>query len=173
MSDNFEYLYSLTKEIVISKNKDIKRLQARIADLEQLVKLRNMEIDQFNAGFEAARDGKPESDHPNYDIDTDDWLPGYAWGAFEPMKQRIAELEKDLERKTGAVDGLRVTEGQLMQMIENLERENAALKEAQRIDKSTWFYKNCKRQRKCEAKICQVCPFRKSIEQQEKHPESI
>jgi hypothetical protein len=35
------------------------------------------------------------------------------------------------------------------------------------IDKSTWFYENCKRQRKNNAKICQECPFRKSIEEQE------
>jgi hypothetical protein len=30
--------------------------------------------------------------------------------------------------------------------------------------KQTWFYTNCKRQRKADAKICQVCPFRKDIE---------
>jgi hypothetical protein len=36
------------------------------------------------------------------------------------------------------------------------------------IDKSSWFYKNCKANRKKEAKICQVCPFRKGIEEQEK-----
>ena len=35
------------------------------------------------------------------------------------------------------------------------------------IDMTTWFYKNCKRQRKNEAKICQVCPFRTMIEEQE------
>lgn len=32
--------------------------------------------------------------------------------------------------------------------------------------KST-FYKNCKRRRKEEAKICQDCPFREWIEKQE------
>ena len=36
-----------------------------------------------------------------------------------------------------------------------------------RIDKKGRFYKNCKRQRKIEAKICQDCPFRKGIEEQE------
>ena len=36
------------------------------------------------------------------------------------------------------------------------------------IDKSPWFYKNSKRQRKVEAKICQVCPFKNGIEKQEK-----
>jgi hypothetical protein len=35
------------------------------------------------------------------------------------------------------------------------------------IDKESRFYKNCKRQRKAEAKICQDCPFRKGIEEQE------
>ena len=36
-----------------------------------------------------------------------------------------------------------------------------------KIDFRSWFYKNCKRQRKVGAKICQVCPFRKYIEEQE------
>lgn len=36
------------------------------------------------------------------------------------------------------------------------------------VDKKSWFYKNCKRQRKVGAKICQVCPFRSGIEKQEK-----
>lgn len=35
------------------------------------------------------------------------------------------------------------------------------------IDKSSWFYKNCKSQRKREAKICQCCPFRSEIEKME------
>lgn len=36
------------------------------------------------------------------------------------------------------------------------------------IDFNSWFYKNCKIQRRKGAKICQVCPFRKYIEKQEK-----
>ncbi len=39
--------------------------------------------------------------------------------------------------------------------------------ESIRIDRSSWFYKNCKRQRKAQAKICQVCPFRNFIEERE------
>jgi len=35
------------------------------------------------------------------------------------------------------------------------------------INKKSRFYKNCKRQRKLEAKICKDCPFRKGIEEQE------
>ena len=46
---------------------------------------------------------------------------------------------------------------QLRQMVENQPEVNF----------SSWFYKNCKRQRKAGAKICQVCPFRKIIESQE------
>lgn len=37
-----------------------------------------------------------------------------------------------------------------------------------RIDMESWFYKNCKRQRRDKAKICQCCPFRSSIEEQER-----
>lgn len=36
-----------------------------------------------------------------------------------------------------------------------------------KIDFNSWFYKNCKRQRRAKAKICQVCPFRSYIEKQE------
>ena len=35
------------------------------------------------------------------------------------------------------------------------------------IDMTSWFYKNCKQQRRSGAKICQSCPFRAGIEQQE------
>ena len=35
------------------------------------------------------------------------------------------------------------------------------------VDIRSWFYKNCKSQRKRGAKICQSCPFRKMIEEQE------
>lgn len=35
------------------------------------------------------------------------------------------------------------------------------------------FYKNCKRQRKNNAKICQECPFRKWIEKQERKRNEI
>jgi len=36
-----------------------------------------------------------------------------------------------------------------------------------KIDKTTWFYINCKRNRRVNAQICQCCPFRKGIEEQE------
>lgn len=36
-----------------------------------------------------------------------------------------------------------------------------------RIDFRSWFYENCKKQRRHGAKICQECPFRQGIEDQE------
>jgi hypothetical protein len=42
-----------------------------------------------------------------------------------------------------------------------------------KVDFYSWFYKNCKRQRKNEAKICQVCPFREGIEEQEQKEAEI
>jgi len=35
--------------------------------------------------------------------------------------------------------------------------------------KQTWFYTNCKTQRRNNAKICQECPFREEIEIFEKN----
>lgn len=36
-----------------------------------------------------------------------------------------------------------------------------------KINFKSWFYKNCRIQRRKKAKICQVCPFRNYIEEQE------
>ena len=36
-----------------------------------------------------------------------------------------------------------------------------------KVDMGSWFYKNCKSQRKRGAKICQCCPFREIVEAQE------
>jgi len=32
------------------------------------------------------------------------------------------------------------------------------------VDPDSWFYKNCKKQRRNKAKICQECPFREEVE---------
>ena len=37
------------------------------------------------------------------------------------------------------------------------------------LDSQSAFYKNCVRQRRKEAKICQDCPFREAIEKAEIH----
>jgi len=36
-----------------------------------------------------------------------------------------------------------------------------------KLDKTSWFYKNCRTQRRRGAKICNECPFRTWIEEQE------
>lgn len=36
-----------------------------------------------------------------------------------------------------------------------------------KIDFGSWFYRNCKVQRRRKVKICQVCPFRSYIEELE------
>ena len=41
------------------------------------------------------------------------------------------------------------------------------------VDFNSWFYKNCKTQRKRKAKICQECPFRVGIESQEDERDKI
>ena len=35
------------------------------------------------------------------------------------------------------------------------------------IDRRSWFYQNCKRNRRAGAKCCMECPFRTGIELQE------
>lgn len=40
-----------------------------------------------------------------------------------------------------------------------------------KLNFDSWFYKNCKRQRKNNSKICQECPFREWIEKQERNNE--
>ena len=38
-----------------------------------------------------------------------------------------------------------------------------------KIDPKSWWYKNCKTQRRKGAKICQECPFRAYIEEWEEN----
>ena len=48
-----------------------------------------------------------------------------------------------------------------------LEAGGFTIEPKKKVDTSSWFYKNCKRQRKDGAKICNCCPFRNEIEHQE------
>jgi len=91
----------MTKHIKSAIDKELKKrfeeLKPDIAKrYEELLNMRNMETDQFNDGFNDARAGKPEDEHPHYDFDTDNWRLGYAWGIFEPNKIKIAKLESQL-----------------------------------------------------------------------------
>ena len=91
----------MTKQIKSEIDKELKKrfeeLKPDIAKrYEELLNMRNMEADQFNDGFNDARAGKLETDHPHYDLDTDNWRLGYAWGMFEPMKEENNKLRAEL-----------------------------------------------------------------------------
>jgi hypothetical protein len=68
----------------------IRQLEARVADLEQSYA---EEIDQFNAGFDAARAGESDEYQPHFEHDHDTWGIGYAWEKFEKLNGRVRELE--------------------------------------------------------------------------------
>jgi hypothetical protein len=85
----------MTKQMQKMIDKELKKrfeeLKPELATrYEELLNMRNMETDQFNDGFNDARAGKLETDHPHYDLDTDNWRLGYAWGMFETMKEKLA-----------------------------------------------------------------------------------
>ena len=85
----------MTKQMQKMIDKELKKrfeeLKPELATrYEELLNMRNMEADQFNDGFNDARAGKLETDHPHYDFDTDNWRLGYAWGMFETMKEKLA-----------------------------------------------------------------------------------
>ena len=85
----------MTKQMQKMIDKELKKrfeeLKLELATrYEELLNMRNMEADQFNDGFNDARAGKLETDHPHYDLDTDNWRLGYAYGMFEPMKEKLA-----------------------------------------------------------------------------------
>ena len=44
------------------------------------------------------------------------------------------------------------------------DRERLLKNKGFEVDKTSWFYKNCKTQRRKGAKICGECPFRSFIE---------
>ena len=91
--DGLEIVMTKQMQKMIDKElkKRIEELKPELATrYEELLNMRNMEADQFNDGFNDARAGKLETDHPHYDLDTDNWRLGYAYGMFEPMKEKLA-----------------------------------------------------------------------------------
>ena len=91
--DGLEIVMTKQMQKMIDKElkKRIEELKPELATrYEELLNMRNMEADQFNDGFNDARAGKLETDHPHYDFDTDNWRLGFAWGMFEPMKEKLA-----------------------------------------------------------------------------------
>lgn len=106
---------------------EVARLKGQYAD----------EVDEFNAGYQAAKDGLPESAEP-FHCPHDVWMCGYAWGKFESLKAGVERLRKDNVRLGVLADGrfgLRFSsdgrtvfvEGSGMLPIENIEAMQADL----------------------------------------------
>lgn len=76
-------------------------IRAYLAQREEIERLKREyaeEIDEFNAGYQAAKDGLPESAEPER-CPHDVWRCGYAWGAFEGLKKDIKELQEDYHKE--------------------------------------------------------------------------
>ena len=81
----------------------------------------------------------------------------YGFETREQVKGFIRTIVKDMKDKYWA------QEQYYLDTIKTLKEGNPKVG----VDIRSWFYKNCKSQRKRGAKICQSCPFRKMIEEQE------
>jgi len=77
--------------------------------------------------------------------------------------------EKWIEEKTEKLHAYLIHEPfgfyQLRDFIRSLVAEIGQKRPS--VDMGSWFYKNCRSQRRRGAKICQSCPFRGTIEAQE------
>ena len=54
------------------------------------------DVDEFNAGFEAAKAGKTEADEPQ-DSEHDSWMPGFAWQKYEGLKAEVVSLTAQID----------------------------------------------------------------------------
>jgi hypothetical protein len=107
-------------------------LAKRIEELEKRTKDSDDSIDQLNAGFEAQRAGIGYDDKPDFEIDQDTWHVGWAWAAVEGLHAKITELEQQVIAADGnSIMQERRADG-LANDVEQLLRDNFALREAAR-----------------------------------------
>jgi len=123
----------MTKQIKKMIDKELKKrfeeLKPELATrYEELLNMRNMEADQFNDGFNDARAGKLETDQPHYDLDTDNWRLGYAWGMFEPMKEKLA---RERQVSDAEIEELGAQEAERKEFCPNCEAETPCTHEAE------------------------------------------
>lgn len=123
----------MTKQMQKMIDKELKKrfeeLKLELATrYEELLNMRNMEADQFNDGFNDARAGKLETDHPHYDLDTDNWRLGYAWGMFEPMKEKLA---RERQLSDAEIEELGAQEAERKEFCPNCESETPCTHEAE------------------------------------------
>ena len=85
------------REALERRINQLERLNATLAaEIDKQRAEHNAEVDEFNAGYEAAQQGLPESSEPS-DTKYDVWKCGYAWGAFEKLKAEIDLLRPIIE----------------------------------------------------------------------------
>jgi hypothetical protein len=75
--------YQWTNPEVLTLRAEVERLKQQYAE----------EVDEFNAGYQAARDGLGEDAEPN-STPHDVWRCGYAWGKFEALKVEVNRLQE-------------------------------------------------------------------------------
>jgi len=90
-------------------NKDLAKLKAK----------RDAEIDEFNAGYKAAQEGKPESSEP-HDTQCDVWLIGYAWCKYPDLKAEIGNVKKLLQERCLSCGGSMASGGTLANIIRQI-----------------------------------------------------
>jgi hypothetical protein len=78
----------------------------------EIIKM-SKDVEDFNAGFRAARDGSPMEG-------SEDWMDGFMCGSFEPNKNRIADLEKENKRLVScAIDVLLASSNNILQILDD------------------------------------------------------
>jgi len=70
-------------------------LAEALDEIDRLNVFHAEEVAEFNAGWQAAQDGKPEDEPP--DVVHDQWRVGYAWFHWDATKARLRRLEAALE----------------------------------------------------------------------------
>jgi len=70
--------------------------QALLDEIDRLTKEYDEEVEQFNAGYEAAQNYQPIDNAPSFENDYDTWVVGWAWGNWNMGTENKlrAELEK-------------------------------------------------------------------------------
>ena len=82
--------------LVIERNQsyeEVDALKRRVADVEKKHTVCDEEVAEFSAGFEACRDGISYDDEPS-GMKHDQWGVGWAWAAFDGLREKIVEVEK-------------------------------------------------------------------------------
>ena len=69
-------------------------LAEALDEIDRLNVFHAEEVAEFNAGWQAAQDGKPEDEPP--DVVHDQWRVGYAWFHWDATKARLRRLEAAL-----------------------------------------------------------------------------